>query len=57
MAKDGHHQEPTMTTPEAIAELMNQYNAARAAWVAKLCDLFDEADFHAWFTRQVTGKK
>jgi hypothetical protein len=57
MAKDGHHQEPTMTTPEAIAELMNQYNAARAAWVAKLGDLFDEADFHAWFTRQVTGKK
>jgi hypothetical protein len=47
----------TMTTPEAIAELMNQYNTARAEWIAKLGDLFDEAEFHAWFTQQVTEKK
>lgn len=46
-----------MTTPEAIAELMEQYNKARSEWVAKLGDQFDEGQFHAWFTKQVTRAK
>ena len=44
-----------MTTPEAIAELMNKYNEARAMWIEKMGDKFNENEFHAWFTKQVKG--
>ena len=36
-----------------LAELMNQYNTARRAWLAAHGN---DKGFHAWFTKQVTGE-
>lgn len=36
-----------------LAELMNQYNTARRAWLAAHGN---DKGFHAWFTKQVTEK-
>jgi hypothetical protein len=41
---------------ETIKELMDRYNEAKAMWIATLGDKFNEAVFHAWFTKQVIGK-
>ena len=39
-----------MTTTQAFAELMQQYNTRRAHWEQELGDKFNEAEFNAWFT-------
>ena len=44
-----------MTTARAFAELMQQYNTRRAQWEKELGDQFNEAEFNAWFTKQVKG--
>lgn len=42
-----------MTTADTIREIMNRYNEARANWTEKKGEDFNEAEFHAWFTKQV----
>jgi len=44
-----------MNAADTIRELMTRYNEARAMWIEKLGAEFDEAKFHDWFTKQVTG--
>lgn len=44
-----------MITKAALAELMRVYEDSRARWVEIFGEQFDEAAFHAWFTRQVAG--
>jgi hypothetical protein len=44
-----------MTEQEALRELMNRYNEARARWIKEKGENFDEAEFHAWFSEQATG--
>lgn len=44
-----------MRKKAALAELMRGYDDSRARWVEIYGEQFDEAVFHAWFTRQVAG--
>ena len=41
-----------MTDVQAIAELMNKYDASRAKWIAQFGNT---EGFDAWFTKQVVG--
>ena len=45
-----------MNTAQALAELMSKYNEARANAEKQLGGNFNEAEFNAWFTKQVMGK-
>ena len=43
-----------MTNAETIRELMTQYDARRAEWIAKFGS---DAGFDVWFTQQVEGAR
>ena len=45
-----------MTEQATIRELMTRYNEARAQWIEAKGENFNEAEFHAWFTKQVKGE-
>jgi hypothetical protein len=42
-----------MQMRDAMREIMNRYNEARAIWIEKKGKDFNENEFHAWFTKQV----
>ena len=44
-----------MNNVDTIREIMNRYNEARAMWIKKKGEDFNEDEFHAWFTTQVKG--
>jgi hypothetical protein len=37
--------------------MMSRYNEARAKWIDAKGETFDEAEFHAWFTKQVVESR
>ena len=57
MRYDKKDTQGTETITAAFAELVSKYTAAREEWIAKLGADFDEAQFHAWFTLQVTSAR